>query len=816
MKQLLYAAYATLATLIPCHAQAQLVINEFMQSNVDCIMDDQNEFPDSWVELYNPGNSAVNLSGYSISADGDATQAWKLPNQQVGPKRYVVVYCDKVASKLHTNFKLDSGKGGAIYLFNNGNIADKIENIAKQPAPNISYGRQTDGSDILGYQQTPTPNAANCGRICTEILGEPVFSQPGMVLASSKTVKVELSLPEGSPAGTIIKVTYDGSEPTKDSPTYSGPISVFSTRIIRAKLFCDGYLSPRATTHSYIFHGRQVTLPVVSIVTNDKYFNDNKIGIYVKGTYNSSTANYKYNWRRPINIELFEGEDVESSINQVCETRVQGGASRDSQLKSLAVYANKRFGKKRFDYEFFPDQRPGMTDFKSIILRNAGNDFDYLYMRDAIIQRTMAENTDLDWQAWRPSIIYINGVYKGMLNIRERSTADNIYSNYNGLEDIDMIENWNQLKEGDTQNWEEFKNFYAEHGHTLEEYAKWIDWKEFINLMIMNLYYNNQDFPGNNIVMWRPRQEGGVWRFVAKDTDFGIGLYGSKADYNSIEWIYNPNYDSNRNWANQYEHTRLFRRMMDDTDFKREFIDRAAIYMGDFLNSAGTRAVWDLMYEQIKTEYPHHRALINRWWPDYNQELATGRTWLSQRTNHFYTQLANYYKLGTPTAMQINAGLDADQLEAVKFSINGVELTKGIFDGKFFTGRDITIEGTPVDGKKVTGWKIITVGSGQTTTENIQGSKLSFTMPTCLKIMINAEIDTDDGISELAENMTKWHIDNGVLTIADTPKGKKIAVYGQDGIEYYTGITMGKDITVNLPAKGVYIIKIGNKSFKVR
>ena len=154
---------------------------------------------------------------------------------------------------------------------------------------------------------------------------------------------------------------------------------------------------------------------------------------------------------------------------------------------------------------------PGVTDFKSIILRNAGNDFDYLYMRDAIIQRVMGQNADLDWQAWQPAIVYINGTYKGILNIRERSNEDNIYTNYEGLEDIDMIENWSQLKEGDKTNWRQFRTFYNEEGHTLEEYSQWMDWKEFINLMVMNIYYNNQDFPGNNIVMWRPRTENGKW-----------------------------------------------------------------------------------------------------------------------------------------------------------------------------------------------------------------------------------------------------------------------------------------------------------------
>ena len=96
----------------------------------------------------------------------------------------------------------------------------------------------------------------------------------------------------------------------------------------------------------------------------------------------------------------------------------------------------------------FPDQRPGITDFKSIALRNAGNDFDYLYLRDAIIQSNTAKHLDIDYQAWRPAIVYINGQYTGMLNIRERSNEDNIYTNYDGLEDLDMFENWGELKEG--------------------------------------------------------------------------------------------------------------------------------------------------------------------------------------------------------------------------------------------------------------------------------------------------------------------------------------------------------------------------------
>ena len=727
-----------------------LVINELMQSNVDCIMDDLNDFPDSWVELYNPTDAAINLQDYKIGTKNKVSKAWQLPNKTVAAKGYVVIYCDKAGeddgvSAMHTNFRLESGKDGALYLFKGSEVVDQLEGMAKQPAPNIAYGRKTDGAEEWGYQAIPTPDKANCGTTYKKVLDAPVFSQKGQVFKNSQMVQLILSIPEGMPEGTVIRYTLNGQEPTEMSQKYTAPLSFNSTKTIRAKLFCDGYLSPRSTCHSYIFFptNRALTLPIVSIITDNKYLNDAKIGIYVDGTYNNVKKNYEYDWRRPMNIEFFETSGEESVINQLGEMRICGGATRSSVRKSLAIYANKRFGEKRFNYEFFPDQKPGLKDFKSFMLRNAGNDFDYLYMRDAIIQRTMAQHVDLDWQAWRPAIVYINGEYKGMLNIRERSNEDNIYTNYDGLEDIDMIENDWELKEGTMDNYQAFKAFYNEHGHTLAEYAEWMDWQEYINLMVENMYFNNQDFPGNNNVIWRPQAEGGKWRWITKDTDFGLGLYGSAPDYNTVRWMYDNAYDSSRNWANTYEATRLFRRLMEDADFKREFLVRAAIYMGDFLNEKGTRAVWDEMYYLIKTEYPYHRELINRWWPNYDEELNNARNWLNKRTNYFYQQLADYYSWGNPTVLTVNKV----NLSDVTLTFNGIKLAGNVFDGKYYAGRTITLSATAnEEGKMVTGWKI--VGGAN---KEVQGSELTLQMPSSSTV-ITPIISNASGIEEVANS----------------------------------------------------------------
>ena len=784
---------AAVAAGLPA-VSAHLVINEIMQSNIDCIMDDFNEFPDSWVELYNPGPDAENLADYSLGTKDKAKKAYRLPSGSIPAGKYMVIYCDKAAQGRHTDFRLESGKDGAVYLFKNEEIVDHLEGLKKQPAPNIAYGRATDNSDKWGYQAVPTPGAANCGTTYKEILGNPVFSVTGKV--SSDVFDLELSVPEGSPEGTVIRYTLDGKEPTEASPTYSNPIHMSVTRSVRAKLFCNGYMSPRSTTHSYIKHPREVTLPVVSIVTNKDYFYDNKLGIYVQGNYTNHTPNYEYDWRRPVNIEYFDAPDSESVINQLCETRVKGGATRGNALKSLAVYANKRFGEKRFNYEFFPDQTPGIDEFKSFEMRNCGNDFDYMYMRDAIIQQSMGMNCDLDWQPSRPVIFYINGEYKGLLNIRPRSNEDHVYSYYDGLEDIDIIENWWELKEGSMDNFNAFREFYEGKDHSFKEFDALMDTGEFCNLMIMGIFFDNKDFPGNNIVMWRPIADGGRWRWISKDTDFGMGLYGERANYPTLNWITTQGYDNNKNdWANKWEHTRLFRRLLDTPEFKDMFIDRCAIYMGDFLTPEVIIARIDARYNAIKTEYKFHRAQINPWWPVYSQEVDWGKEWTRQRHSFFYNHLATFFGLKNPVPMTILNGGDGRTL-----TVNGIPLKSESFNGKFFPQRKLTVRSdSDTDGLYVNGWEVKVTASGQTTSTTYNTETLAITMPEGSHVVISPILGTE----QLSVGQLESDIDPTL----------PCDVYDTAG-RYLGTISTLNSSPLTLP-QGIYILRQGNATKKI-
>lgn len=738
--------------------RAQVLINELMQSNIDCIMDDLHDFPDSWVELYNNTDGNVDLGAYKLGINKQVSDAYQLPSQQLAPHAFVLVYCDKVGKNMHTHFRLESGENACVYLFRNGQVADSVVGLAKQPSPNIAYGRSANGATSWGYQQTPTPGGSNTG-LAQGVLGSPIFSNAGYVQESGNRFTLTLSVPAGSPAGTEIRYTMNGAEPTPDDPLFTSTLYFTGTRVIRAKLFCPGYASPRSVTHSYITPGRVMDLPVVSIVTNEQYFYDNQLGLY---------PNSSQDWRRPINIELFTDGDTQAVINQLCETRIQGGASRGCKLKSLALYANKRFGQSRFNYEFFPDERPGKNVFQSISLRNAGNDFDYLYLRDAVIQRVMSGHADIDHQAWRPAVVYINGEYKGMLNFRERTNEENIIVNY-GIEDIDMLENGWDLKAGTGDNWWAFQSFYAEHGHSWAEYEQWVDCKEYINLMLMNLFFNNQDFPGNNVVEWRPRTGTSSlparWRFIAKDTDFGLGLYGTPASYNTIAWLNNPDYDADHAWANSWDATRLFRRLMEDTTFHREFLDRAAIYMGDFLNYDSVMAVWQPMYEMIKNEITYHRR-VNTSWVNYQQEMNAAQQWLRNRPAEFGKQLADYYGLKRPLPLQINNELSDEDAAEVKVIFNGVPLTCNRWSGAFYAERNISLKS---ENPRVIGWTLTISTSTSRSRQTYQGNSCSFTIPSDVSlIQANAILSEPSALIEQEASplpVVEKRIQNGRVVI---------------------------------------------------
>ena len=781
---------------------AKIWINELMQSNIDCIRDDLNEFPDSWIELYNDSNEAVNIQNWTISDNDNYLNGWKIRvNVSMTPRSYLLVYADKVAVGLHTDFRLDSGSGGSVYLFDpRGNQVDAIKNIPRQPAPNIAYGRISDGDDTWMNFITATPGSENTGKTSNVLPPPPVFSLPGGIFNNAVTLR--LSLPMHVPNGVVlshIHYTLDNSEPTHDSPVYTEELTISKTTVVRAKIIHPDYLSMRSTVHSYIIVNKKISLPVISISTDTTYLWDEEFGIYCEG--NGEKPNFENNWRRPINFEYFPLESNTSVLNQLCEMRIAGQWTRRYPQKSLIVYGHKRFGKARFEYDLF-SEKPNQ-EIKSFMIRNSGQDFWKTHFRDAVIQLFMGGKVDVDYQAYQPAIIYLCGRYWGIENLRERSEEDFVLANY-GTDDIDVIQSWSGIvMAGDREAWLGLMNELRKTPsvRNIEWIVDQIDINEFINYMILQIYASNTDFPQNNVIMWRPRTIDGKWRFILKDLDLGLGLFPTNpVTRNALEYNTESNSDNRK----------LFNALLTDEAFRKEFYSRFAIYMGDFLHYHSTSFLIDSIQTMLEPAYPDHIARYN---PEmgrgsmatWHDVIADMKTWCRNRNVEVYNHLKDFFDLGTIMKLTFK---HQDDLPPV--FINGVRIRDTGLDASWFQNETLHLH---YDGRYAThGWKITkTVDNVETTDTYFQQDLFYPVDAGCASLEIELTENPTSTEKTTSLEVRLWIFDKQ-LHISNLQHPSIISIYDMNGKIISTTTSSTSSMTIPFSHKGMIIVKVENKS----
>ncbi|MCE5189519.1 MAG: lamin tail domain-containing protein [Eubacteriales bacterium] len=143
-----------------------LVVNEVVSSNKRSLADESLGTPD-WIELYNAGEAALDLSGYGVSDNLRDLHKFVFPDgTSIGPGEYLLLYATtteegSAGSALCTNFGLS--KSGD-FLF----ITDAYYGIVAQMEipplyTDISYVRAGDGT--YGFCAVPSPGKANAGEV---------------------------------------------------------------------------------------------------------------------------------------------------------------------------------------------------------------------------------------------------------------------------------------------------------------------------------------------------------------------------------------------------------------------------------------------------------------------------------------------------------------------------------------------------------------------------------------------------------------------------------------------------------------------------
>ena len=248
---------------------ANLLINEFMASNRDSLIDGDGRYSD-WIELFNADSLEVDISGWYLTDNENDLSKWEFPDSfpplsaGVG---YPIVFASgkddanypyiDTSGYYHTNFRLNVGgeylalvapDGATIIHDYNSYECDVNEFGYPSQRRNYSYGIIDNDPDQESYFGPATPASLNAN-VLAGIVADTQFSVDRGFYETPFSVEITTET-----EGANIRYTLDCSEPTETHGTdYTGPIAVTGSTSLRAAAFKTDYLPTNVDTHTYIF-----------------------------------------------------------------------------------------------------------------------------------------------------------------------------------------------------------------------------------------------------------------------------------------------------------------------------------------------------------------------------------------------------------------------------------------------------------------------------------------------------------------------------------------------------------------------------------
>ena len=561
------------------NASSSVSINEVCSDNKGIILDSFGKKSD-WIELYNSGNSEVNLSGYGITDDPSLPFKYIIGSATVPAHGYLTIFASgndiEFDNEVHTNFSI-SKDGEPIML---SNPEGGVISIVDVPAlgTNKTVGFYPDGSNNLNIMYG-TPNSANTSAsIDIPFVPAPQFSAESGFYNNSFTLSV------ASPSGATIHYTTDGSEPTASSP-------VLTATNIYNRTSDNNVVSAIQYPHNPWYENDRPSVPSVKIdkctvikavaidgsghcsdVITKTYF----VGLNIKNDYNNeavisiamnnddlfstesgifANANERTNlWDKRTHMTMFEGDGT-VVLDQDCKISVRGLAARGEEQKSLTFKASGDYGESTFDYDIFQGKAKSfvtgepITEFGSFALRGGLDSMRSNGSRwvDPALQ-SLAEKLGIAWQAARGCNLFINGEYWGHYYLQERVGTDYLEAHY-GVDEDDVALFKTSNSKGSTthadenvrsQDYDFLSNRDFDNLDNYKQLEAKYDVADIMLYYAVNFATVNYDWGSYNYAIWRSRNitdekyEDGKWRCMLYDLDachINGNSYGQESMY---------------------------------------------------------------------------------------------------------------------------------------------------------------------------------------------------------------------------------------------------------------------------------------------
>lgn len=604
------------------------------------------------------------------------------------------------STDLHTNFKID-GEGEKIYLYNKSN--GSTESIwVKDLASGWSLGRITDGASSWGVFIQPTPGTANTTKAySTEREPEPGFS----VLEGFYTTKQSVGLTTTSLSAEI-RYTTDGSEPLPTSTLYSGtPISITTTKVIRATCFSKTDKLPgRSASNTYFISNTGHSVPVLSVITD----NSNLYG--GAGIFD----NWQQEWEKPCYVEYFD-VNKKKQFEQFTGIQIDGGAggSRSNAQHSFRLeFDNKNYGERDVDYPLLPD-RPGRKDYKSIYLRNGSNQWLTFQFKDAMETKTMSYQTNNYYSGCTPVVVYINGSYFGLYEMREKLNDEFFEENYNATIDStfnllslsyyynSILRALNGSVENFTTDYNNFMKINHYDANYLQKADRIIDLDYYTDYIAAQTWIADTDWPFNNIKIVKGDFTNNRWRFILQDLEWALNPNGwTNSGYDHIGYMLNYNPDM--------PYIRFWQELIKYSAYKNKFINRLADLMNSSYlpeNTIGiAQSIYDESYSEMRAEYVKWgggEAQANSRMTQYQNNMATFKSELTNRSNTVQNNIVSNFNL----TGKYNIELQVQPANAGVIQINTISPEEYPWTGVYFAGIPIRMEAKGMGNYVFDGWE---------------------------------------------------------------------------------------------------------------
>ena len=527
-------------------------------------------YPDDWVEIWNPGNEVIDLTGWALTDDREDLGKWHFGNgQELSAAEFLVI---------EEPFGLAREDGSYLALIDQTGMIVSEVTYPRQSA-GISYGVDLAGD--ARYFLTETPGHYNISETSLGRLEGVDFSVERGFYDSALTLELAPQTP-----GAEVFYSLDAGDPEEK---YISPLIITGTSVVKAIEVREGYEASFSETHSFIFtddvaeqkefplgfpedwqppgsSGALAPIPRPSdyemdpeVVSSAPFTDGKGLGFsmadalksipticltlpneqmwgFEEGIHPNATLRGD-DWERFASMELID--PVQGEYHHFnCGLRIHGGRGRVREMlrKSFRLYFRGDYGATKFDYPLFEGMPDGGVDH--LILRGgtgrtwaspwrdfsgSGNALDKVtYLRDQFYrdcQRIMGN----------PSIagsfahLYINGLYWGLYNPVERPGSAFVANHFGGKkEDYDFVKWANGLDpvalEGDMEGWDELVQLTRGDVETnWVEIQMKLDVANLIDYMMINFYAGNNDWIRNNSYGFRAREGDQRFRFLCWD-----------------------------------------------------------------------------------------------------------------------------------------------------------------------------------------------------------------------------------------------------------------------------------------------------------